>query len=245
MTRIGATSPDMMRTIVEVVRYLKQSGFVVGPPSMGGREVQQSTPIYVRNDSAETMPPFACMQVTGTVENGGQNYITANKPVDADGTAGGYLFNGFAAIEAGGFGIANDGPVVRTLVAGSPSSGAALVPVVASWSVAIGDGPLFAIGADDIASGVVRAFTSTANSGGNGKLYGFQLTNNGFLTTETAAADIYELNGAVFGSIIDDDAPIYDPSKWAAGAPIDLRGLCMKQGGKYYAIQAPCDVETP
>jgi hypothetical protein len=76
-----------------------------------------------------------------------------------------------------------------------------------------------------------------------GRLYGFKLTNNGFLTTETATADIYELNGAAFGSVIDEDATIYDPSKWAAGAPIDLRGLCMKQGGLYYAIQAPCSVE--
>jgi hypothetical protein len=80
---------------------------------------------------------------------------------------------------------------------------------------------------------------------GEGKLYGFKLTNNGFLTTQTATADIYELANNVFGTMIADEATIYDPSKWAAGAAIDLRGLCIKQGGSYYAIQAACAVETP
>lgn len=243
MTRIGATSPEMMRTIVEVVRYLKQSGFVIGPPSMGGREVPQSTPIFVRNDSAETMPPFACMQVTGTVENGGQNYITANKPVDTDGTAGGYLFNGFAEIEAGGFGIANDGPVVRTLVTGSPSSGDALVPVVSSWSVAIGDGPLVAIGDDDIASGVVRAFASTGGGGGGVTVYGFTLSNDGFLSTGSAQASIYPLSNDSFGTLLESSVNIYDPAAWARGLPSGASGLCVKQGGSYYAIQAACPAE--
>jgi hypothetical protein len=227
-----------MRMVIEVVRYLRQSGFVVPQAGRAPRELQQATPIFVRNDSGEQVPAFACLQSTGTVESGGQNYIKIDKPADTTGTSGAYLFNGVAPIEPGGFGVAHDGPVVRMLSSTS-TSGAKLVPVVGSWTVAAGDGPFTAIGADDIGSGVIRA--SVAGIGGGGAIfYGFTLSSSGFLTTTTATATIYALTGSGFGSIIESGATIYDSAGWALGVPSGTNGLCIKQGGLYYAIQAAC-----
>ena len=108
-----------MRIVLDVVKYLKASGFVIDRPGRGSQFIPPEAPIYFRNDSGEEVPPFACMQCTGTVEYGGQNYVKINKPVDDSGDAGGYLFNGIAPVESGGYGLAHDGPFVRMLTDGS------------------------------------------------------------------------------------------------------------------------------
>jgi len=76
--------------------------------------------------------------------------------------------------------------------------------------------------------------------GGGIVVYGFTLTSAGFVTTKTATANIFPLNEAVFGSSIESGAKIYDPAGWALGLASGKSGLCVKQGGKYYAIQAAC-----
>jgi hypothetical protein len=145
----------MMRTIVEVVRYLRSSGFIISTPLKGVRNIEQATPIYVRNDSGVAVPPFACLQATGTVEAGGQNYITIDQPADTTGDAGPFIFNGFAEIAATGdqrYGIAHDGPLCRMLTNGTAmASGDKARPVVNQWYIELG-GELFTIvGDDDIA----------------------------------------------------------------------------------------------
>ncbi len=155
----GLFKADTAKLVLETVRYLRQNGFVLDP-SRSNTAILRETPIYVRNDSGLAIPPFACMQTTGTVEAGGQNYITVDQPADVTGDAGGYLFNGIAEIEIGGYGIAHDGPVVRMAHDGSViNNGDALSPVVNDWEVTkTACGPFKAIGGDDIGTNVVRAF---------------------------------------------------------------------------------------
>ena len=81
--------------------------------------------------------------------------------------------------------------------------------------------------------------------GGGLKIFGFTLTNAGFVTTKTATADIFPLASAAFGTALEEDANIYDPAGWAIGATTGQTGLCVKQGGKYYAIQAGCPDDDP
>lgn len=71
-------------------------------------------------------------------------------------------------------------------------------------------------------------------------IYGFTLTSAGFVTTKTATADIYPLSSAAFGTVLVSGATIYDPAGWALGLASGKSGLCVKQDGKYYAIQAGC-----
>lgn len=200
MTRRGAvTSPETMRMVIEVTRYLKASGFVIEPPSRGGRIVAQSTPIYVRNDSGEEIPAFACMQTTGTVEDSGQNYITVGQPVDTTGTAGAYVFNGISPIEIGGYGIAHDGPLCRMFKTGTLSSGDKAQPVVGQWYIAAGGDLITVVGDDDIETDVVRG---VIGSSGGGEDWGVIIkTPAGGIaarsgtTVSSGSCDVYEIVG--------------------------------------------------
>ena len=137
MSTLGGFKKETAKIILDVVQYLRESGFVIPRPGRGEQFVPPEAPIYIRNDTGEVVPPFACLQTTGTVDTGGQNYITVDKPVDTTGDAGGYLFNGIAPIEVGGYGIAHDGPVVRMLTDGSAiACGDLWDPVVDSFEVA-------------------------------------------------------------------------------------------------------------
>ena len=157
--RGGYTSPENMRTILDVVKYLKASGFVIPAGRMNTQFIPPDAPIYIRNDTGVEIPAFACVQCTGTVEAGGQNYIKVVKPADITATSGGYLFNGIAPIEISGYGIAYDGPLVRMLTNGSTIvCGDGWQPVVGAFTVATGGDLFSAVGADDIATNVMRAF---------------------------------------------------------------------------------------
>lgn len=169
--QIGAYSPETARLVLETVKYLRESGFIIERPGRGQQKFRPAdAPIYIRNDSDAIIPSFACLQVTGTVEVGGQNYITVDKPVDNTGDAGKYLFNGIAPIEIGGYGIAHDGPLVRMLTDGATvTCGDMWQPVVNSFLVSTGGAMFSAVGADDIKTDVMRAFI-LSSGGGSGKI---------------------------------------------------------------------------
>jgi hypothetical protein len=112
---------------------------------------------YVRNEYAGTAPAFGCLQVTGTVEVGGQNYLKVNRPADATGAAGWYLFNGPSPIEQDEYGIAFDGPLCRMLTDGSTITAGGVWGPVASQFTLAPNGQLFvAAGADDIGTNVMK-----------------------------------------------------------------------------------------
>jgi hypothetical protein len=165
---VAGFKKETAQIILETVRYLRESGFVIEQPGRGSQQFRpDEAPIYVRNTSGEEIPPFACMQVEGTIEDGGQNYIEVGKPVDSTGTAGGYLFNGIAPIEVDGSGIAHDGPLVRMLTDGSAiNCGDSWQPDVGEWAVIPGGSMFSAIGEDDIEDDVMRAFVLAPGGGG-------------------------------------------------------------------------------
>jgi len=73
------------------------------------------------------------------------------------------------------------------------------------------------------------------DGGGTTKLFRFTL--NASLASGTADADILLMDGTDTG--IDDD--VLDPlGIFAILTSIGSEGLCLRQGGKYYVIQAPC-----
>jgi hypothetical protein len=231
----------MMRTIVEVVRYLRSSGFIISTPSKGVRNLEQTTPIYVRNDSGVAVPPFACLQATGTVEAGGQNYITIDQPADTTGDAGPFIFNGFAEIAATGdqrYGIAHDGPLCRMLTNGTAmTSGDKARPVVNQWYIELG-GELFTIvGDDDIAADVVRGVIG-GGGGGGATLYRFETT-AAYTSGTSVTATIKTMAGTAFASV----ATLKDPEAIFMGMASGTKGYCIAQGGEYFAIQAACNAE--
>jgi hypothetical protein len=159
MSRIGVTSPERLKVVLEVVDYLRNSGFVIRDPGRGNALADQPTPIFIRNDSGEEVPAFGCVQISGAIDVSGQNYIRIVKPT---GTSGQYLFNGIAPVEAGGYGIAHDGPVCRALTDGSTITlGDYWEPEASSWAVTPGGSLIKAIGSDNIVADVMRGLIKT------------------------------------------------------------------------------------
>jgi len=134
------------------------SGFTITPPSRESSQNYQLAPIYVKNEAAEEIPAYACLQITGSVDYNGQNFVKVDKPVDVTGASGWYLFNGMAPIEASGRGIAHDGPLVRMLTSGATiTCGDRWRPTIGQWYVTPSTSGIFsAIGADDIGTNIMR-----------------------------------------------------------------------------------------
>lgn len=218
----------------KIAEHYRANG-LLGSPARTSEPIINQRMVYVRNDQAEAAPPYACMQVTGTVEVGGQNYLIVEKPADADGTAGWYVFNGPSEIAQDDFGIAFDGPLCRMLTDGTTiTAGGVWGPVAASWELAPNGSLFVAAGEDDIATDVMKGFFK---GGGGASL--FKATMKEAWTAGVAECDIYSIDGVTFTDTTI-DADVYDGLAIFATLTTGDSLLALKQAGKYYAIQAPC-----
>jgi hypothetical protein len=204
MADLAGFSRNNAEIILETVRYLRANGFIL-PKGARGQRTAAATPIYVRNDSGEEIPAYACLQTTGTVEEGGQNFITVDKPVDASGAAGSYLFNGQEPIAASGeqsYGIAHDGPLCRMLTDGATlSSGDKCRPVVGEWYIELGGNLITIVGDDDIEPDTVRGMIGA--SGGGGEDWGViiktpvgGIAQRTGTTVSSASCDVFSIVGS-------------------------------------------------
>lgn len=228
MTTLGGYSPDDARIILKTVQYLLRSGFIISPDGRTNQFVPPEAGIYFRNDSGGEVPPFACMEVTGTVEAGGQNYITITKPTSSALT---YLFNGQAPVANSEYGTAQTGPVFRVYKStGTVTEGNRWAPTSGQWYLTKGAGAYVVQGADDIGTDVFRVVRDDV-----ARLYRFTL--NASLASGTADADILEMDGT--DTTV--DATVRDPlGIFATLTAVNSAGLCLYQDGKYYVIQAAC-----
>jgi len=122
------------------------------------------TPTYFRNDSAQTVPPYGLMQVSGAIElvANGQNFVSVIRPVTTGANQGIYLINGSAEVLTNEFGTAQSGPVFRLLHDGTAYvSGDRLSVKTATFTATYG-GYFSVIGPDDIASNIVRVVCDTS-----------------------------------------------------------------------------------
>jgi len=74
------------------------------------------------------------------------------------------------------------------------------------------------------------------------KLFGFVLGDEKLLADKSVGAQFFALDGELFGDLIGTDT-LYDPANWYGTVPAGTKGICYKQGGKYYALQSPCGPE--
>lgn len=192
MTRIAGFTPEVARELLAFWRQAKASG-LLRPSNTQQAQLPQAVPLYVSNVSGEAIPAYACMQATGTVEIGTQNYITVNKPADATGAAGGFLFNGPSEIEIGGKGIGTAGPLVKALGTGATATaGAKWSPAASAWTIAPTTGGLFTMaGNDDVAANVVRVFVSHGKDVVHAKTPVGGIPAMATLTMGSASCDIY------------------------------------------------------
>ena len=135
--QVGVYTPETARHVLDVLRQLKTQGFQPKAGVQSPANPNQAQPLYFRNDSGEEMPSYGCMQIVGTVELEGQNYLLADKPRDTTGNAGPFLWNKSVAVEDAGFGVANAGVhVVTRYDSGlTIAAGLHLGPQVDSWEM--------------------------------------------------------------------------------------------------------------
>ncbi len=232
MAEIAGFSKENAKIILEVVRYLRSSGFIMQPPARYGQFYAMTSPIYFRNDSGEVVPPFACLQSIGTAEAENQNYILIDKPADNTGAAGPFIFNGLREVEIGGYGIAHDGPMVRMLTDGAAMTASDKArPVVNQWYVELGGDLFTVIGDDDIETDVVRGMIG----GGGLAMYRFETTAD-YSTGTSVGAEILTMGGTVVTA----SGTISDPDQIFLGIANGTKGLAIYQAGTYYIIQAAC-----
>ena len=174
MAKAVTFGPQTARDIIAVVQYLRQNGFTITPPGRGDQRVPEYDYVFVRNDTGEEIPPYACLQVTGAVEHNNQNWLTVKKPADTTGDAGWFVFNGLNPIgtsDSEKYGVAYDGPMVRMLTDGSAvNAGDKWRPTVGAFTIEPGDGPFIAAGEDDIKPDVMKGFIAASGGGGGGTI---------------------------------------------------------------------------
>lgn len=231
MSRIGAYTPETARQVLQVVRYLQQSGFRFMPQGSDAVTFQPETPVYVRNDTMEVIPPFACMQVTGTHEEGGQNYIKVQKPNGA--ASAKYLFNGVAPIPSASsaerFGIGYAGPLIRVLTDGSSIAlGDGWQPVSGQWYVEPGGNLIYAIGADDIGADVVRGFVNIDTGKQvyfRAPVAGVPAFNGSTGQMGSASCEEMSLNGSGLFSATGNFQTVYNESGWIPSSSLIIAEL--------------------
>lgn len=243
MAEIGAYSPETARMVLEVVKYLKASGFVLASGQKPPIAPDIRTPIYVRNDSGSTIPPYGCMQAIGTVEYGGQNLLTVDIPADTTGDAGPFLFNSHHEIPDGEMGIATNDVCVRAISADT-DAGTLLAPTTSDFELEESStGGFICVGSDDIAIDTVRIVRAGGGGGGlvaktpSGGIPAISGTTPG-----SATCDRWEINAA--GTFVDttENVTIYNvfSSSIAGATYITAKSVA----GKWIVDAEDCDAGT-
>ena len=123
----------------------------------------QPTPIYFRNDSGETIPPWGFLQIIDTVNvEDSFCYIIVDRPIDATLMRCPMLVNGAYECLDGEYGCAQQGPVFRMLTDGTAyDPGDRLGPLTATFTATYGS--MYAVlGDDDIDTDIVRVMFDTS-----------------------------------------------------------------------------------
>jgi hypothetical protein len=170
--------PVLAKELVAAYRQLIDSGLldqtIAKTTKEGGTKdsivANTHTPIYFRNDSTYTIPPYSLMQMTDTVEaSGSHNYVTVKRPIDSTLMRCPLLINGSREVEVNGYGVAQSGPVFRVKTDGTTyDPGDRLGPETGTFTATYGS--MYAvIGDDDIEDDVVRVMFDTSSMYGKTK----------------------------------------------------------------------------
>lgn len=113
-------------------------------------------PISFINKSGQTIPAYGCLQITGTEEIAGRNYLQVKRPFDYSGVMGPFLLNNDRQVMPDELGTAQPGPIYRAKTDGTTlATGTRIGPTANSFEV--GKGCLFTCcGNDDIEDDVIR-----------------------------------------------------------------------------------------
>jgi len=168
---IGFFTPEQARLIWQDYQTRQQLAPQISQNFPQRRTIDEPSPhrVFVRNDSSETIPPYGCMQITGTDTIGGRTVVKVVKPTDTDGE---YLINSqfeipVAGSEQSGCGWAYRFGVV-IFIGDAPSGPTPYQPIVDSWEVEEGEGGPFVIFGEHNATEKALIGRFAAKGGGGG-----------------------------------------------------------------------------
>ena len=151
---IGTFTPQQAREVWDTTKLLRSSGLLRNLSKLTRPAEPGLDQVFVKNTETEhKIPPFGCMQITGTEVSGEYTYITVKRPTETNGY---YLFNHDNEIEEEGFGMALPWGIVRMLAA-SAEPNKQYGPVIDSWEIARQDsGPFVVYGPDNTRTGIAK-----------------------------------------------------------------------------------------
>ena len=168
-TEIGYFSPSDADRVWSAVKTVERGQAL----NTATERANTPSPIYFKSLSSLVIPAYGCLQMVGTEEVEGRNYILVDRPFDySDSVMGPFLFNGSREVEANGLGTAQWGPIYRAIKdSGTYTVGTRFGPVASSFELS--KGPLFTyIGDDDLVEDCVRVIACEtpllAVAGGSG-----------------------------------------------------------------------------
>jgi hypothetical protein len=172
------------REMLAAFKQLQASGLL--EPDLKAREqrgnpgktvTHQQPPIFVRNDSGMTIPPYSFMQMTGTVNvTDSFCYVKVRQPIHSTILRCPLLFNGMYEIANGEYGVAQNGPVFSLKCETIPVLGDRLGPNTGEWLGFLGS--MYAVIGEDttaIEENVYKVMFDTSSWRGRTKVGGLSV----------------------------------------------------------------------
>jgi hypothetical protein len=182
-------------------------------------------PIFFRNDSTETIPPYAFMQMTGTVNvTNSFCYVTVQKPISSTILRCPLLFNGIYEIASGDYGVAQNGPVFSLKCDTIPVLGDRMGPSTNEWLGFLGS--MYAVIGEDttaIEEDVYKVMFDTSSWRGKTKTAGLTLGTPGLVY-------VYGPTGTL-------RATEYTAEASVSSIPGDAEILLLSQYGRWLALR--------
>jgi len=214
--------------LAALIRHYRKNGLWTGDGESSFTQ-GPSAGIVVKNTEAEIIPAYGCMEVIGTVEEDGRNYVRVKKPTS---TGLLFLFNGHTAIEASGYGTAQRGPVYWVYKnSGTVTLGKRWAVTAGQYYLTSGVGHYVVLGEDAIATNVFRVYFDPSI-----RLYRFTMNEDDSGAPPSAECDILELDGTDTGV----DKDVTDHLSVFTTLDNGDAGYCIMQDNKFTTIQAPC-----
>ena len=187
------------REMLAAFKRLQASGLL--EPDLKAREqrgnagktvTHQQPPIFVRNDSGETIPPYSFMQATGTANvTDSFSYVTVRKPIHSTILRCPLLFNGIYEIANGEYGVAQNGPVFSLKCETIPVLGDRMGPSTGEWLGFLGS--MYAVIGEDttaIEDDVYKVMFDTSSWRGKTKSGGLTAGTPGLVKVYSAAGTL-------------------------------------------------------
>lgn len=235
MTQVGGFTPEQARALWQW--YLSQQQ-ALPASSMARQSVYETSPhrVFVKNTTAEVIPPYACMRVTGVELVGDRTAVTVEKPSTVDGE---FLFNSQFEIpvedtdnDVFGTGWAYRYGIVVMLGDAPTFAGAEYHPVVDSWEIEQGGGPFFVYGTHcDSDSGLLgrigqpQYYWCKLNTDLAAAVVGDYLT----ASPPSATVSVYEEDGA--GALVDTGRDLTVKNRFGIEYLADTFGLVTWKSG--------------